>query len=74
MLKLTEGTRAPYDVVVHGSAEEDDRRVPVLLMGPGVEPGLGSDRARVVDVAPTLARVGGIPVPDGVDGRVLDEP
>jgi predicted AlkP superfamily phosphohydrolase/phosphomutase len=35
-------------------------------------PGLSADDARLVDVLPTVLHALGEPVPDGVDGRVLD--
>jgi arylsulfatase A-like enzyme len=60
-----------FDPSVHGSPYELDRMVPLLFMGPGVTPGLSDLQARTVDVAPTLARLAGIPFPDGLDGRPL---
>ncbi len=42
----------------------------LLLAGPGVAPG-ATGRARLVDVAPTLLHLLGLPVPEDVDGRPL---
>lgn len=55
----------------HGSPYLYDRRVPIILMGPGVEAGRSTARARTVDVAPTLAEWAGIPYPEDLDGRSL---
>lgn len=55
----------------HGSAWPYDRQVPLVLMGPGVEPGVAQGHARTVDVAPTLAAWAGIAVPPSADGRPL---
>jgi predicted AlkP superfamily pyrophosphatase or phosphodiesterase len=56
----------------HGSANADDQRVPILLMGRGVKPGEYTQPASPADVAPTLAALSGLPMPD-VEGRVLRE-
>jgi arylsulfatase A-like enzyme len=56
---------------VHGSPYEVDRQVPLLFMGPGVSHGMSDRRVRTVDVAPTLARLAGIPYPEGIDGVPL---
>jgi predicted AlkP superfamily pyrophosphatase or phosphodiesterase len=71
VVRLTRGTMPDFDPSVHGSPYEVDRMVPLLFMGPGVTPGLSDIRARTVDVAPTLARLAGIPFPAGLDGRPL---
>lgn len=55
----------------HGSAHAYDREVPIAFLGRGVAPGRGDGSARTIDVAPTLARLAGIPVPESVDGRPL---
>jgi arylsulfatase A-like enzyme/tetratricopeptide (TPR) repeat protein len=47
-------------------------RVPFLLAGPGIPPGVTSPVvARGVDVMPTLADLAGVAVPAGLDGRSL---
>ncbi len=57
----------------HGSAWDYDRRVPVLFWRKGM-PGLEQPApVETVDIAPTLAALLGLGVPDGTfDGRCLD--
>ena len=43
-----------------------------LAWGAGIRPGARADGIRNVDVAPTIARILGVPMP-GVEGRVLEE-
>ncbi len=46
----------------------------LALHGPGVfRPGATPERASVIDVAPTVLHALGMPVPDDMDGRVLEE-
>lgn len=55
----------------HGTPYYYDRHVPMIFMGPGIQRGRDSSRARTVDFAPTIAWMLGIPYPDDLDGRVL---
>ena len=41
--------------------------------GAGIEPGARVQTPRAVDVVPTACRLLGIPIPEGLDGRPLDE-
>lgn len=43
----------------HGSATEDDQRVPVMFLGHGVKPGIYQQTASPADLAPTLAALSG---------------
>ena len=70
-VRLTRGTMIDLDPAVHGSPYEVDRQVPLVFMGPGIPHGRSDQRARTVDVAPTLARLAGIPAPKGLDGQPL---
>ena len=70
-VRLTRGTMIDLDPAVHGSPYEVDRQVPMVFMGPGVPTGLSDQRAHTTDLAPTLARLAGIPAPDGLDGHPL---
>lgn len=54
----------------HGSANDEDQHVPILLMGRGVKPGQYLDPATPADVAPTLAVLCGIVMPKA-EGRPL---
>ena len=60
-------------VTTHGSAYDYDTHVPLIVLAPGLEPETLDIPARTVDLAPTLANLLGIPVPDEVDGRPLVE-
>lgn len=56
----------------HNSPYYYDRHVPVIFLGGKVRAGSSDERAATVDVAPTLAWLSGIEVPDDLDGRVLE--
>jgi predicted AlkP superfamily pyrophosphatase or phosphodiesterase len=56
----------------HGSPNDADARVPILFYGPGFARGVTLTRTvRVVDMAPTLARVLGVTPSQKLDGVVL---
>ena len=55
----------------HGSPYEYDRRVPMIFLGPGVEPGRDEGACRTVDLAPTLAAVLGLRFGAPRDGAPL---
>lgn len=72
-------TIAPYadwagarHAATHGTPNDEDAHVPILLYGPTVKPGCYDQFARVVDIAPTLARIVGVHPTEPLDGRVLD--
>jgi predicted AlkP superfamily pyrophosphatase or phosphodiesterase len=54
----------------HGSPWLYDRRVPLVFLGPGFEPGAVDGPAGPVDIVPTLLARLGIDVPGGLDGTV----
>ena len=58
----------------HGSLRHDDMAIPLFLSGAGIEAGKVGGEARLVDIAPTVMRLLGLP-PEGLrpDGRVLEE-
>jgi len=43
------------------------------LMGPDTKKGLKLNRAKLVDIAPTILHMFGVPIPHDIDGRVLTE-
>jgi len=55
----------------HGTPHDYDAHVPVVLYGPMIKPGKYGQFARVVDLAPTLARIVGVTPTEPLDGRVL---
>jgi predicted AlkP superfamily pyrophosphatase or phosphodiesterase len=58
-------------IAEHGLPYDDDAHVPVIFYGPWFRAARFSDRALVVDMAPTLADVIGVPPTERLDGRVL---
>ena len=52
------------------SAMHNERGI-FILSGPGIRQGVRLPDVRLVDVAPTLLAAAGLPVPPGLDGRVL---
>jgi predicted AlkP superfamily pyrophosphatase or phosphodiesterase len=59
-------------MTTHGSPHPYDTQVPILLYGPRwVRAGRIDTRAEVVDIAPTLARILGIPPPSSSEGTAL---
>lgn len=52
----------------------DHRRLGILIAaGPGIQAHVPLDDARIVDLAPTLLHLLGVPAPEDMDGRVLVE-
>lgn len=67
----------PYWIVsnsttTHGTGHRYDTRVPVVLFGYGIKRGEYLEPAAPIDIAPTLALLTGITLPDAM-GRVLTE-
>jgi predicted AlkP superfamily pyrophosphatase or phosphodiesterase len=56
----------------HGTGNPDDQRVPILLMGRGIKHGEYLQAATPADIAPTLAVLCGITMPQA-EGHVLRE-
>jgi hypothetical protein len=55
----------------HGTPYWYDRHVPMIFMGPGIQPARDRTRAATIDFAPTLARVLRVQTPHDLDGRAL---
>ena len=60
-------------IAEHGLPYDDDAHVPVIFYGPWFKAGRYAQPARVVDMAPTLARVVGVPPTEPLDGHVLEQ-
>jgi predicted AlkP superfamily pyrophosphatase or phosphodiesterase len=62
----------PGNATTHGSPYPYDQQVPMILFGAGIKPGRYDQAASPADIAPTLARICGVPLPTAT-GRVLEE-
>ncbi len=60
-----------FGEIGHGTQYEPAIRVPLLIGGPGVEPGVVRSRAGLVDLTPTILEWLGFEPPGNVDGRSL---
>ncbi|MEP6619231.1 MAG: alkaline phosphatase family protein [bacterium] len=60
-------------VAEHGLPYDDDAHVPVIFYGPWIKAARYGERALVVDIAPTLASIIGVPPTERVDGHVLTQ-
>ncbi|MBK8500599.1 MAG: alkaline phosphatase family protein [Flavobacteriales bacterium] len=63
----------PTKGTTHGSAWNYDTHVPILFMGKGIMHREITRRASVTDIAPTIALLVGMTMPDGSTGCVLGE-
>ena len=72
LLVSTSRDLATGDATTHGTWYAYDARVPLILMGLGIQRGSYLGAASPADIAPTLAFLCGITLPR-VDGRVLAE-
>jgi hypothetical protein len=57
----------------HGGDEREVSNVPLILAGNGIVPGAVARDARLIDVAPTVAALLGVPAPRHAEGRALVE-
>ena len=60
------------NVVTHITGYSYDRTVPLIMMGKKFKPGVYSQKAKVIDIAPTLAFTLGVIAPATSEGKVLD--
>jgi len=58
-------------IATHGTPNDEDAHVPLLFWGPAFRAGHYDEFSRVVDIAPTLAHVLGVPPLERLDGHVL---
>jgi len=56
-------------LTTHGTAYLYDRQVPIVFMMPGETPARHDSSIATADIAPTIAGLLGVPLPDGVDGE-----
>ncbi len=59
------------NIAMHGSPHDNDANVPVMFWGAPFQIGAFADTVRVVDMAPTLAKVLGVTPLEKLDGRPL---
>jgi hypothetical protein len=64
---------AEATIAEHGLPYDDDAHVPVIFYGPWFRAARFGERALVADMAPTLARVIGVPPTERLDGHVLTQ-
>ncbi|MDA0678276.1 MAG: alkaline phosphatase family protein, partial [Bacteroidetes bacterium] len=57
----------------HGSAMIYDTHVPLLFFGKGIEHGSTAERTEIPDIAPTLAVLLGIGMPNGTTGTPIED-
>ena len=57
----------------HGGVEPEVLTVPLVLAGAGIKPGATADDAHLIDIAPTVATLLGIPAPGHGLGHTLTE-
>ncbi len=55
----------------HAGPYFEDRSVPLIFLGAGIQPMRGSTLAHTVDLGATLAHIAGLPAPADLDGRRL---
>jgi predicted AlkP superfamily pyrophosphatase or phosphodiesterase len=70
ILLLKEHWIMPGAGTTHGSMHDYDRRVPIVLYGAGIRPGVHAEPVTPADLAVTVARLVGVQLPSA-DGHVL---
>lgn len=56
----------------HGSGQNYDTHAPLIFYGRGIKAGNSLERTEIVDIAPTISALLGIPFPNGSTGRPLE--
>jgi len=72
VIALRPGWISSADAATHGSATDDDQRVPIIFAGAGIKPGRYDQRVTPADIAPTLAKLCGVALPHA-EGNVLSD-
>jgi len=71
IVEFTENAQLWSARSAHGTAYTYDQEVPIIFMGKGIEAGESTEQARIIDIAPTLAFISGLTLPESVDGTIL---
>lgn len=53
------------------SLHEDSARIPLIIRGPGVKPGVSHSLCQQIDIYPTLCELAGLSIPSHVQGKSL---
>lgn len=56
----------------HGSGQNYDTHAPLIFYGKGIKSGSSMERTEIIDIAPTISALLGIPFPNGSTGRPLE--
>jgi arylsulfatase A-like enzyme len=59
--------------VMHGSPWRYDTQIPIIFMGPNIQPQTVHRRVHPMDVAPTIAALMGMTPPGSAQGSPLEE-
>ncbi|MGK0446973.1 MAG: putative AlkP superfamily pyrophosphatase or phosphodiesterase [Polaribacter sp.] len=57
----------------HGSGYSYDAHIPLIFYGNGIKKGVSKKRYEVIDIAPTIANLLKIEVPNASTGKIIDE-
>jgi phosphopentomutase len=64
--------RNSTNAATHGTANDYDQQVPLILFGAGIKAGQFDNAATPADIAPTLAKIANVHLPKA-EGRILAE-
>jgi predicted AlkP superfamily pyrophosphatase or phosphodiesterase len=70
VITLRPGWISSADAATHGTATDDDQRVPIIFAGADIKPGHYDQAVTPADIAPTLARLCGVALPHA-EGKAL---
>ncbi|WP_029037098.1 alkaline phosphatase PafA [Salinimicrobium xinjiangense] len=56
----------------HGSGQNYDTHAPLIFFGKGIKAGNSLERTEIIDIAPTISALLGIPFPNGSTGKPLE--
>tara|TARA_B110000503_G_scaffold64282_1_gene101337 strand:+ start:189 stop:1826 length:1638 start_codon:yes stop_codon:yes gene_type:complete len=57
----------------HGSGYSYDAHIPLIFYGNGIKKGVSKKRYEIIDIAPTIANLLKIEVPNASSGKIIDE-